>query len=102
MILATQARLARHGEGGERRRAVDGGVPGEIMQCNEIMKRRVQLIAASDSVLAAARRRWEADVAFLPVCNAEGSEPSGTVDPGARGHEVALSGEDVVKALFAK
>jgi CBS domain-containing protein len=43
------------------------------MQCNEIMKRRVELIAASDSVLAAARRMWEADVGFLPVCSADGS-----------------------------
>lgn len=43
------------------------------MQCNQIMKRRVELIAVSDSVFAAARRMGEANVAFLPVCGADGS-----------------------------
>jgi len=42
------------------------------MQCAEVMKTDVVTVTPGDTVHVAARRMRDADVGFLPVCDAEG------------------------------
>ncbi|MFO0593171.1 MAG: CBS domain-containing protein [Polyangiaceae bacterium] len=42
------------------------------MQCESIMKRKIECVSPEDRVEAAARRMRDEDIGFLPVCDNEG------------------------------